>query len=162
MRSVPRRRSARDAPCPPHSTGPPMGTTRLRRCPAIPPLPLVRHRQHWTDRPRRRAQRRPVPPTTLLPATPSRRRARRSSTTGCTGTALCDIVAEEGEREGVLLAKGARGLFVYPMVPDGHDDTLRMRLKRVDPANAKLSYHWVAVYNGDTAEPCISHFGFLP
>mgnify|MGYP001268619676 FL=1 len=61
-------------------------------------------------------------------------------------------------REVVLRASG-RGLFVFPMVPDDND-TVYMRLKCIHPITGQLTYHWVVVYNGETAEHTVEQFAF--
>ena len=67
---------------------------------------------------------------------------------------LCDVHSRD-----VVLPASSKGLFVFPMVPDG-EDTVYMRLKRIHPITGKLSYHWVVVYNGETAEHTVEQFAF--
>ena len=56
-----------------------------------------------------------------------------------------------------VLAAKAKGVFVFPMVPDDRD-TVYMRLKTVHPTTGQLAYHWVVVYNGETAEHTVEGF----
>ena len=59
----------------------------------------------------------------------------------------------------LVLRATNKGLFVFPMVPD-ENDTVYMRLKCIHPMTGHLTYHWVVVYNGETAEHTVEQFAF--
>ena len=59
----------------------------------------------------------------------------------------------------LVLRATSKGLFVFPMVPD-ENDTVYMRLKCIHPMTGHLTYHWVVVYNGETAEHTVEQFAF--
>ena len=64
------------------------------------------------------------------------------------GTAAADLVDDDAPGE-VVAAAGDRVLLVYPMAQDAETGRVTMRLKRVDPVTAALSYATVAVYDPD-------------
>lgn len=77
---------------------------------------------------------------------------------GTTVNALKDV--DDGS---IVADAGDRVLFVYPMRSDEESGAVTMRLKKVHPVSARLTYHWVEVYSGP-AEGMhhVRDFSFVP
>ena len=75
-------------------------------------------------------------------------------------TVAVDRLVEVDGDASPLATRGERVLLVYPMRTRGEEELITMRLKRCNPRNGQLSYHWVVVYDNETAS--VTDFSLLP